>query len=49
MGIERIVDTLRQLGLKLEKGNMDMAPDAVYNQIIHSASLLKAVWRCAKE
>jgi hypothetical protein len=41
--IARIANISRQLGLRMEKENRDMTPDEAYRQIIHSASLLRAV------
>jgi len=35
--------------LKPEKGNMDMTPEAPYNQIINSAPLLKSIMEMCKE
>ena len=41
--IARIANISRQLGLKLEKENRDMTSDEGYTQIVHSASLFRAV------
>ncbi len=46
--IARIANISHQLALKLEKENGDMTKDEAYNQIYHSASLLKAVLIYAK-
>jgi hypothetical protein len=47
--IARIANISRQLGLKLEKENRDMASDEAYSQIVHSASLLRAVLQYIKK
>jgi hypothetical protein len=41
--IARIANISRELGQKLEKENRDMTPDEAYGQLVHSASLLRAV------
>jgi hypothetical protein len=41
--IARIANISRQLGLKLEKENRDMTSDEAYSQLVHSASLFRAV------
>jgi hypothetical protein len=47
--IARIANISRQLGLKLEKENRDMTSDEAYRQIVHSASLFKAVLQYVKQ
>jgi hypothetical protein len=41
--IARIANLSRQLGLRMEKENRDMTSDEAHSQIVHSASLLRAV------
>jgi hypothetical protein len=46
--IARIANIARQLGLRLEKENRDMTSDEAYSQIVHSASLFRAVLQYVK-
>jgi hypothetical protein len=41
--IARIANISRRLGLRMEMENRDMTSDEAYSQIVHSASLLRAV------
>ncbi len=41
--IARIANISHKLGLKMEKENRDMTSEEAYGQIVHSASLLRAV------
>jgi len=47
--IARIANLSRDLGLKLKKENRDMTKDEAYNQLFHSATLLKALIAYARE
>jgi hypothetical protein len=47
--IARIANIAHQFGMKLEHENRDMTPDEAYTQIVHSASLFKAVLRYIKQ
>jgi len=47
--IARIANISRHLGLKLEKENRDMTSDEAYTQIVHSASLFRAVLQFIKQ